>query len=113
VYNAALYYQKKGFEFRVATSHRSAYLTEAANPGSYTAAIAAGIAVSEFDRYDGARTTYDFSGSYEFLKKKMKVTFQVRNFTNTPETGYQGDVNRYDRHDLTGRSFFMGLSLNL
>ncbi len=113
VYNLALYYQKKGFEFRLATSHRSAYLTEAANPGSYAPAIAAGIAVSEFDRYDGERTTYDFSGSYEFLKKKMKVTLQVRNFTNTPEVGFQGNVNRYDRHDLTGRSYFMGLSLNL
>jgi len=113
VYNLALYYQKKGFEFRLASSHRSAYLTEAANPGSYTAAITAGIAVSEFDRYDGARTTYDFSGSYEFLKKKMKVTLQVRNFTNAPEMGYQGNESRYDRHDLTGRSFFMGLSLNL
>jgi len=43
----------------------------------------------------------------------MKVTLQVRNFTNAPEMGYQGNESRYDRHDLTGRSFFMGLSLNL
>ncbi len=113
VYNAALYYQKKGFEIRLATSHRSAYLTEAANPASYVAPIAAGIRISEFDRYDDARTTYDFSGSYAFLKNKMKVTLQVRNLSNTPERGYQGNENRYDRHDLTGRSFFMGLSLNL
>lgn len=113
VYNLAIYYQKKGFEFRIANSHRSAYLTEAANPPSYSAAIAAGIAVSEFDRYDGERTTYDLSGSYAFLKKKMKITLQLRNFTNTPEMGYQGNENRYDRHDLTGRSYFMGLSLNL
>ena len=113
VYNLALYYQKKQFEFRLANSHRSAYLTEAANPASYSNAVAAGIAVSEFDRYDGERTTYDFSGSYAFLKKKMKITLQLRNFTNTPEKGYQGNVNRYDRHDLTGRSYFIGLSLNL
>lgn len=70
VYNAALYYQKKGFEFRFATSHRSAYLTEAASPESYTAPIAAGIAVKEFDRYDAERTTYDVSGSYTFFKKE-------------------------------------------
>jgi TonB-dependent receptor len=113
VYNAALYYQKKGFEFRVATSHRSAYLTEAANAASYTAAVAAGIAIREFDRYDAARTTYDISGSYTFLKKKMKATGQVRNLTNQAERGYQGNVSRYDRHDLTGRSFFLGVSLNL
>ncbi len=113
VYNAALYYQKKGFEFRVATSHRSAYLTEAANPDSYAAPLAAGIAVKEFDRYDGERTTYDVSGSFTFLKKKMKAMVQVRNLTNEPEQGYQGSIYRYDRHDLTGRSYFMGLSLNL
>lgn len=113
VYNAALYYQKKGFEFRFATSHRSAYLTEAASADSYATAIAAGIALKEFDRYDAARTTYDVSGSYTFLNKKMKVMLQLRNLTNEPEQGYQGITTRYDRHDLTGRSYFMGLSLNL
>lgn len=113
VYNAALYYQKKGFEFRVATSHRSAYLTEAASAETYAAPVAAGIALKEFDRYDAARTTYDVSGSYMFLKKKMRLMLQLRNLTNEPEQGYQGRTSRYDRHDLTGRSFFMGLSLNL
>ena len=113
VYNAALYYQKKGFEFRLATSHRSAYLTEAANADSYKNALDAGIALKEFDRYDAARTTYDVSGSYMFLKNKMKLMLQVRNITNEPEAGYQGNINRYDRHDLTGRSYFMGLSLTL
>jgi len=113
VYNAALYYQKKGFEFRLASSHRSAYLTEAASVASYTDEIEAGIAISEFDRYDAARTTFDFSGSYKFYQNKMRVTAQLRNLTNEPEQGYQGNINRYDRHDLTGRSFFLGVSLNL
>ena len=113
VYNAAVYYQKSGFEFRFATSHRSAYLTEAANADSYKAAIAEGIEIKEFDRYDAARTTYDVSGSYQFLKKRMKLMLQLRNLTNEAEQGYQGNTSRYDRHDLTGRSFFMGLSLNL
>jgi len=114
VYNAALYYQKKGFEFRFATSHRSAYLTEAASEADLSdEAVEAGIAVSEFDRYDAARTTYDLSGSYTFYRNRMKVTAQLRNLTNEPEQGYQGNINRYDRHDLTGRSFFLGVSLNL
>ncbi|MBC8156460.1 MAG: TonB-dependent receptor, partial [Bacteroidetes bacterium] len=113
VYNAALYYQKRGFEFRVATSHRSAYLTEAASPEGYTAETAAGIALNEFDRYDAARTTYDVTANYTFLNKKVRVLAQVRNLTNAPEAGYQGRLNRYDRHDLTGRSYFLGLSLNL
>ena len=113
VYNLALYYQKKGFEFRAATSHRSAYLTEAANESSYEEAVEAGIAIKEFDRYDAARTTYDLSGSYTFYRNRMKVTAQLRNLTNEPEQGYQGSINRYDRHDLTGRSFFLGVSLNL
>ncbi|TAE30418.1 MAG: TonB-dependent receptor [Cytophagales bacterium] len=113
VYNAALYYQKRGFEFRFATSHRSAYLTEAANATGYTAALAAGVALSEFDRYDAARTTYDVTASQFLYKKKLRILAQVRNLTNAPEAGYQGNVNRYDRHDLTGRSYFLGVSLNL
>ncbi|RDC61835.1 TonB-dependent receptor [Adhaeribacter pallidiroseus] len=112
VYNLALYYQKKGFEFRAASSHRSAFLTEAASVSSYEDAIEAGIAVKEFDRYDAARTTYDLSGSYQFYKKRLKITAQLRNLTNEPEQGYQGNTSRYDRHDLTGRSFFLGASFN-
>ncbi len=112
VYNIALYYQKKGFEFRAATSHRSAYLTEAASESSYEDAVEAGIAIKEFDRYAAARTTYDLSGSYQFYKNRMKVTAQLRNLTNEPEQGYQGSTRRYDRHDLTGRSFFLGVSFN-
>jgi len=113
VYNLVLYYQKRGLELRLATSHRSAYLTEAASIFSYEDEIAAGVNVSEFDRYTAPRTTYDITASYTFMKKKMRILGQVRNLTNEPEQGYQGNPNRYDRHDLTGRSFFLGLSLNL
>ncbi|MEX1239561.1 MAG: TonB-dependent receptor [Cyclobacteriaceae bacterium] len=113
VYNLVLYYQKRGLELRFATSHRSAYLTQAASIFSYEDEIAAGVNVSEFDRYTSPRTTYDITASYTFLKKKMRILGQVRNLTNEPEQGYQGNESRYDRHDLTGRSFFLGLSLNL
>lgn len=125
VYNGALYYQKKGFEFRFATSQRSSFLTEAATPStravpplpqnqtSIERATIAGFPLTEFDRYDGARTTYDVSGKYQFPSKKLSISAQVRNLSNAPEQGYQGSTNRYDRHDLTGRSFFLGLALNL
>ncbi|TKB97677.1 TonB-dependent receptor [Pedobacter cryophilus] len=115
VYNGALYYQKKGFEFRFATSHRSDFLTQAASPESANVllAVASGYSVADFDRYDAARTTYDISGKYQFPKKKLSISAQVRNLTNAPEQGYQGVTTRYDRHDLTGRSFFLGLALNL
>ncbi len=115
VYNAAIYYQRKGFEFRVATSHRSAYLTEAASPQASIAvrAVAAGFSVADFDRYDAARTTYDVSGKYKFPKINLALSAQVRNLTNAPEQGYQGITSRYDRHDLTGRSYFLGVSLGL
>jgi hypothetical protein len=43
-------------------------------------------------------------------KKKLRILAQVRNLTNAAEACYQGNVNRYD---LTGRSDFLGLSLNL
>ena len=113
VYNIVLYYQKRGLELRFATSHRSEYLTQAASIFSYEDEIAAGVNVSEFDRYTAPRTTYDITASYTFMKKKMRLLGQVRNLTNEPEQGYQGNASRYDRHDLTGRSFFLGLSLNL
>ena len=113
VYNVVLYYQKRGIELRFATSHRSEYLTQAASVFSYEDEIGAGVDVSEFDRYTSPRTTYDITASYTFLKRKMRVLGQVRNLTNEPEQGYQGNESRYDRHDLTGRSFFLGLSLNL
>ena len=115
VYNGALYYQKKGFEFRFATSHRSDFLTEAASPESANVllAVAGGFSVADFDRYDAARTTYDVSGKYQFPNKKLSISAQVRNLSNAPEQGYQGSTLRYDRHDLTGRSFFLGLALNL
>lgn len=47
--------------------------------------MTAGIPVSEFDGNDASRTTYDLSGSYAI--GKLKITVQVRNFTNTPERG--------------------------
>jgi TonB-dependent receptor len=128
VYNGALYYQKKGFEFRIATSHRSNFLTQAATPPairpispipipsqnltSIERAGIAGFGLSEFDRYDAARTTYDVSGKYQFPKKKLSVSAQIRNLSNAPEQGYQGSTSRMDRHDLTGRSYFLGLALN-
>ena len=124
LYNGALYYQKKGVEFRFATSHRGKFLTETATPAvptiapalpttSIGRAVAAGFGVSEFDRYDAARTTYDVSGKYQFPKKKLSISAQVRNLTNAPEQGFQGATNRMDRHDLTGRSYFLGLALSL
>ncbi|MFD2160870.1 TonB-dependent receptor [Paradesertivirga mongoliensis] len=111
VYNAALYYQKKGYELRLATSHRSKYLTSVANPADYEEELKSGISVSEFDRYEAPRTTYDLSGSYSF-KKHYRITAQVRNLTNEAEQAYQGRASRYDRHDLTGRSFFLGMSMS-
>lgn len=123
VYNGALYYQKKGFEFRFATSHRGQFLTEAATPAvppvapalpttSIGRATAAGFGVSEFDRYDAARTTYDISGKYQFPNKKLSISAQIRNLSNAPEQGFQGAANRLDRHDLTGRSYFLGIALS-
>ncbi|MEJ6979094.1 TonB-dependent receptor [Pedobacter sp. P351] len=115
VYNGSLYYQKKGVELRFATSHRSDFLIQTANPeaANVIRAVEAGFSVKDFDRYEAARTTYDVSGKYMFPNKKLSISAQVRNLSNAPEQGYQGATNRYDRHDLTGRSFFLGMALNL
>ncbi|MBC8052642.1 MAG: TonB-dependent receptor [Sphingobacteriaceae bacterium] len=114
VYNGAIYYQKKGIELRLATSHRSDFLIEAADPESSRVKNAekAGFSVKDFDRYEAARTTYDVSGKYMFPNKKLSISAQVRNLSNAPEQGYQGATSRYDRHDLTGRSYFLGMAMN-
>ena len=115
VYNGALYYQKRGIELRFATSHRSGFLLETASPDAANVkrAVDAGFSVKDFDRYEAPRTTYDVSGKYMFPNKRLSISAQVRNLSNAPEQGYQGIKSRYDRHDLTGRSYFLGMALTL
>lgn len=115
VYNIIPYYQKYGVELRLAVTHRSAFLDDAALPteGFVEEAVEAGFAVSDFDRFEAARTSVDLTAAYTFPSRKLKLLGQIRNMTNAAEQQYRGVSSRYDRHELFGRSYFLGFSLNL
>jgi uncharacterized membrane protein len=76
-------------------------------------AVEAGFSISDFDRYEGARTAVDITAAYTFPSRKFKILAQARNLTNAPEQEFQGITSRYDRHQLFGASYFLGFSVNL
>lgn len=115
VYNIIPYYQKYGFELRLAITYRNDFLVAARDLGSswVEEGVEAGFSIADFDRYEDARTAVDFTAAYTFPNRKLRILAQGRNLTNSPEVEYQGNSSRYDRHQLFGRSFFLGFSLNL
>ncbi|MEM9338807.1 MAG: TonB-dependent receptor [Bacteroidota bacterium] len=116
VYNIIPYYQKYGFEVRLAITHRSDFLVlpRSTDDGFVSDAVNfGGYSVKEFDRFEGARTAVDITAAYTFPSRNFKILAQARNVTNAPEQEFQGNVNRYDRYQLFGASYFLGFSVNL
>jgi TonB-dependent receptor len=115
VFNIIPYYQKYGIELRAAINYRSEFLVvpRSMDDGFVEDAVEAGFAISDFDRYEAARTAIDITAAYTFPSRKLKLLAQARNLTNAPEQEYQGITSRYDRHQLFGASYFLGLSVNL
>ncbi|MEM9931183.1 MAG: hypothetical protein AAF840_15295, partial [Bacteroidota bacterium] len=115
VFNLIPYYQKYGFELRAAITYRSEFLVvpRSIDDGFVEEALEAGFAVSDFDRYEAARTAVDITAAYTFPSRKLKILAQARNLTNAPEQEYQGITDRYDRHQLFGASYFLGFTVNL
>ncbi|WP_263820825.1 hypothetical protein [Salinibacter sp.] len=100
VYNIVPYFQKGGFEARVAVNFRGDYLLaledEPAN-----------------DVWVKDRTTVDINTSYQFagLLGKPELMFQVENATDAPEVEYAGgNEDRLNFHYLSGRTVTLGLS---
>ena len=112
VYNGIIYYQKNGIEVRFAGSHRSKMLLNAAGVVSFEDEILAGASVSDFDRWEDARTTFDLLAGYTLPNNNIRITGQIRNLTNESEQSYQGISSRLDRHQLTGRTFFMAVNFS-
>jgi TonB-dependent receptor len=103
VYNVVPYFQKAGFEARVALNYRGDYL----------------LALEDFrvnDTYVADRTTVDINASYEFdgLIGQPTLLVQVENLTNEPEVQYGGgNEDRLLFHYLSGRTVGVGLSVQL
>ncbi|MFB6249835.1 MAG: TonB-dependent receptor [Salinibacter sp.] len=99
VANATPYFQKWGFQARVALSYQSEALTD--------------IGDKPFeDEYNADRTTWDASVSYEvnnlLSTNPVTVFARVRNITNESERTYQGVEGRYARDEVYGRTFTFG-----
>jgi len=112
VFNGVLYYQKKGYELRFAASHRSEMLLSAASNIEFEDEVAAGADITDFDRFEDARTTFDLLAGYTLPNNKVRVTAQLRNLTDEAEQSFQGVDSRLDRHQLTGRTFFLAVNLS-
>lgn len=100
VYNLIPYFQKGRVELRLAWSYRSAFLDELEDAAFQ-------------DRYVDARRTLDLAAGYALWGERVRARVQVRNLTNEPEVGYQGDASRYDVHTLTGRTVSLGVAARL
>ncbi|UYY78488.1 TonB-dependent receptor [Sphingomonas sp. R1] len=97
--NASLYFNKWGFEARIAGRYRSAYVTE----------------LGDTDRilFNAPETVLDFYTSYEFpwdsKLRGVKLMFQANNLTDEPFETYYGDRALQGRFEKFGRRFLMGV----
>ncbi len=94
VLNVIPYFQRGPFELRFAYARRSGYLSSVTTPG--------------LDRFAAARSTMDLTVRYQIRGPQLEFIGTGRNLANAPEVGYQGNVNQYDVHTLTGRTFSVG-----
>ncbi|HET8611485.1 MAG TPA: TonB-dependent receptor [Sphingomonas sp.] len=100
VANASVFYNKGGFEARVAYQHRDAYAT-----------VIAGNALLV---HNGPSNTVDYEMSYTFPKGSalngLQVQFQANNLTNDPFTTYFASPQVPGRYELFGRRFYLGVT---
>jgi len=100
VYNVIPYFQKSGFEARVAFNYRGDYLLGVSNSPL-------------LDAYVDDRTTVDVTTRYQFagLLAEPTLMVQVNNATNEPEVSYTGQEDRLRSHYLSGRTVTLALSV--
>jgi TonB-dependent receptor len=103
IYNIEPYFQKAGFEVRLAWHYRSEYLDNVGGDPMY-------------DEYEDERRTIDVSASYDVpasaLPSQWTLQAQVRNLTNEPERGYQRERRYPTAHTLSGRTVSFGMTTN-
>ena len=80
VANAAVFYEKRGLELRLAYAYRSEYLLEAADS-------------AQNDLYVDTHGQLDFKASYQF-NQNFSGYIQFQNITDEPLRLYSGDKSR-------------------
>jgi TonB-dependent receptor len=101
-YNIVPYFQKQGFELRVAWNYRGEFLSDLGD-------------IPAEDEYVDNRTTVDVNARYQFtsLLGRPELVVQVENLTDAAEVFYDGQPNNLAFHYLSGRTVTLGLSVNL
>ncbi len=98
VYNLGLYYNKSGFESRIAYRYRDGYNTN----------VAGNVLLVN----NGSEGIVDYEASYEFSQtsrlKGVTLQFQANNLTNAPFTTNFNSASVPGRYELFGRRFYLG-----
>lgn len=94
--NAALFYERAGFEARLAVTHRSPYLEAVVSPG--------------FDVYVDTRTQVDFKMSYA-IDERFVITADLLNINNSPLRYYSGSDRYVQAEERYGPSASIGLNV--
>ncbi|MEE4217350.1 MAG: TonB-dependent receptor [Xanthomonadales bacterium] len=98
--NASLFFERAGFEARLAWAYRSQYLDEV------------GGDINE-DIYIDDRSQLDFKASYDFTDK-LTAYLEVRNITDEPLRYLSGDgFRRLAENEIYGWNALMGIKIDL
>lgn len=97
--SAQLYYEKGGFQARVAYTYRSAYVEE----------LDTGEPSGDDDLYFGENSTLSMKLAYKFTKQ-IEVFAEGNNLNDETDYYYYGRESRFAEIETFGRSFRIGLS---
>jgi TonB-dependent receptor len=99
-YNLALFYERYGFNARLAYTDRSDYLDE----------IDVGRG-ADSDLYWEGRGQLDFTTSYQ-VTRNLNVFVEWKNITNSAGVRYTGNRNQVEEYEKFGYTLFGGVKLN-
>ncbi|MGY6551333.1 MAG: TonB-dependent receptor [Erythrobacter sp.] len=97
-YNASLFFERKGFNARIAYTNRTDYIDEFGD-------------IPDFDLIWEGRGQLDATASYDF-SPNFSMFVEAKNITNTAGVRYFGDVSRIYEFEKFGAFYFVGARLN-
>ena len=99
IYSAHLGYERSGFSARVAAVYRNDYLDTIGDS-------------ADFDIYVAPNTQLDFSLDYK-INKRWGLYFEASNLLDEPLELYQGNRSNTLQNELYGRTYAVGVKINL
>ncbi|MBD3584582.1 TonB-dependent receptor [Salinimonas sp. HHU 13199] len=105
-YSLTLYYENAGFEFRVAGTKRSSYLTETRG-----LSLALSDSTNQGGTFIDAQIGYDFSESGIQSLEGLRVTLQAQNLTDEEDVQTAGtDARQVTLHQSYGANYLLGFN---